>query len=171
MKESAYCTTLFLFPIDFLWQIYSLSSETKYSTKTDIHEKNKNFMNDIKKQKAVEKEFRALKAHIGKKILITYVSATEPSTTEKATLLAVEKYKFFVFKKRTVERVSFFIWDHYGIQKIATPEGAVLYENTTLDFSLSDDEETNKNMLKERKFGTDKYNTNFNKFKKVAPKK
>jgi len=128
-------------------------------------------MNDILKQQAVEKEFEALEAHIGKRVIICDVSALEKPTETKATLVAVERYKHILFKKRTKELISFFIWDHCGIQKIATPDGRVLYENNTLDFSLSDDVEENRNLLKEAKFGTDTYNTNYTKFTdKQGPK-
>ena len=52
------------------------------------------------------------------------------------------------------------------IQKIETIEGKVLYQNDTIDFYLDEDEEKNRNLLYERKFGTSKFNTNYAKFKK-----
>ena len=125
-------------------------------------------MNDKEKQARVKKEFDALETHIGKKVIITYVSAIEPLKPVEATLLEVERYKKIKFKRIAIPRFSFwsfFIWEHYGIQKITTLEGVVLYENTTLDFSLSDDTEKLRNMLKETKFGTAAYNTNYAKFK------
>jgi len=124
-------------------------------------------INDIQKQQHVKKEFKALESEIGKEVIITYASKSGPSEKTKGILLQVIRHHGIEFKKKNEKMISFFIGEERGISKIEKKDGTILYQNDTINFFLDEDGEKNRNLLKEAKYGTNTYNTNYNKFKTV----
>lgn len=118
-------------------------------------------MNNTEIQKIITEEIKNLSANIGKKVIWSKYSNEVESI---GILREVNPYKNVLIWDGICTNIEPFVGAFDGITKIVEEQtGKVLYENTTLKYSTKNSFDdtavlAEMNMLRQAKYGTDKYN-------------